>query len=127
MNIRKQITPWLLAIAITTSCALAPACDPIRNVVWPTAVSCGTQSADPVIDTVSTVLLQEVDPADELEELAREHGPELIACVVEQVVRSFMSQDASRMAAGYRPDPTRAAASERGRAFLAAKGVEVQR
>lgn len=33
MNIRKHITPWLLAITIAASCALAPACATLKNVL----------------------------------------------------------------------------------------------
>jgi hypothetical protein len=129
MTTFRHIRLWALGLLFVATCA-APAtgCDPTtwKDVVWPQTVTCGTQQAGPVIDTVSTILLQDVDPADSLEELAREHGPELVACLVEQVVRGFMAQDADRMAAKYKPDPARVAAAERGRAFLASKGVEVR-
>lgn len=121
-----------LALAIAATCG---ACVPPSAIEWPEVARCGTDAAAPLFDTVSTVLLTDKSPGDALDDLARDHGDtgaEVLACVVEQVVRGFLAQESDREArmvgAGLSPSPdaARVKAAARGRAFLEARGVTVE-
>lgn len=128
------IRRWALSILLVAVMASPAACGPFAPdgpVAWPKLVQC-SPSADTLLDTVSRILLDQGQPGEtlsdqaqrELEDLARQHGPATIACLVQKVVDGFMAQDSSRMAAGY--PAVRGAAAARGRAFLSEHDIEVR-
>lgn len=130
-NLRRMA----LAVLLCTFFA-APACVPPGHpLAWPRVVECGP-TVDQLLPTVSAIVLDQGQPGEtftdqaqrELEELARQHGPATVACLVQRVVQQFMAQDTSRMAASPGPDPGRDAAREaaarRGQVWLQAQGVD---
>jgi hypothetical protein len=90
-----------------------------KGVSWPAVASCAPSTSD-VVGSVSRVLLAD-GPAsqrsiseravDELEGLAREHTPRLVACLVDELVRGWSAPGAAA-------HPDRVAAVQRGRDFL---------
>lgn len=87
-----------LLISCTGSCGGAQA----GRVNWPAVIRCGDAVRDDLLPTVQAVLVQP-DPeggdtssigdhaVSTLEQLAVKHGPDLIACLVDQAVQSFTS------------------------------------
>lgn len=101
-------------------------CGPLSRVDWPKVATCGAPAGDEIIGTVSRVLLQDGHSPSlgdaargELEDLAREHGPKLIACLVHELVDAWTSPGAAY-------EPTRAAGAARGQGFLDAVGTTIE-
>lgn len=117
----------LLALLALCACGLlggAPGSDATLD--WPDVAKCGPSVPD-LVATVSRVLLADGGPGDtqitdrargELEGLAREHGPDMIACLVDLLVRRWTAPGASA-------NPDRAGASARGVDFLSDVGTRV--
>lgn len=92
---------------------------------WPKVLECGT-SVSNIVGTVSRILLADGTPdmhtltaagESALNDLAREYGPGVVACVVKELVHDWTSPGAAQ-------SPLRAAAAARGANFLAEKGLE---
>jgi hypothetical protein len=135
----KRHLPWLFGLAFLALCAsalAAPAlltgCGTLADtpdgspVDWPDVVKCGPSVPD-LVGTVSRVLLGSGGPSDvqiperahdELEDLARQHGPATVACLVDLLVRQWTAPGASR-------SPDRAGAAARGTDFLDDVGTHV--
>jgi hypothetical protein len=109
---------------------------------WPSVVACSSPAQADLLSTVQHVLLDRTtDPTAELERLAAEHTPDMIACVVDQAVEHFAAL-ASAPTAGSQArtmavDPSDAApvpaetsgaevAATRGRGFLQRVGTTVE-
>lgn len=128
MTKHSYIRALALALALSTI-----ACGPLGGgpVAWPKVAQCAP-GIDDLLPTVTELVMDQGQPGEQftdraltgLEDLAREHGPDAVACLVKSVVDAFLAQDTDRMAAGYKPDPASAAAAKRGEAFLAARGVQ---
>ncbi len=62
---------------------------------WPAVVQCGSRAADDLFPTVSRVLLDDSGPEmsqraqSSLEDMAREHGPSVVACLVDRIVSGW--------------------------------------
>lgn len=94
------------------------------GVDWPKVATCAPSPSD-LIGTVQRILLEE-GPAqttigdrakNELETLATKNGPELVACLVDMVVREWSRPGASA-------NPERMAGTARGRDFLNQIGTQ---
>ena len=84
-----------------------------KGVDWPTFVKCEAPAAAGLVDAVTKILLREEDPAKALEDLAVSYGPAAVACAIDELLPKFAAGE----------DPARQAALDRGRMFLAKKGV----
>lgn len=131
MNIIQKRIRLIAVSLLLFAIATAPACfdTPID---WPQVAQCGPQ-VDDLFPVVSRILLANgpldtSDPArlaetisdqaaDELDRLAREHGPDALACIIDALVSEWTAPGAS-------PDPTRLHAAARGRGYLDDRGVE---
>ncbi len=92
---------------------------PKSPVDWPKLAQCAPP-VDDLIATVSRVLLQSIDVQEELTELAREHGAEVVVCLVDQLRLDWTAPGAAS-------SPKRTAATTSAQDFLKAVGTEVQR
>lgn len=113
---------------LTMVIALASGCGSARGPInWPGLVKCAPGISD-LIASVSRVLIGD-GPQDqtsisgrgknELEDLARVHGPGTVACVVERLVNDWTG-------AGAAQEPLRLAAAARGQDFLTKVGTDAQ-
>lgn len=94
-----RTTATLLLLALLTSCSSSCAGNP-PHVNWPGVVQCGAPIASELLGTV-TGIIAKPDPeagdtgsigggaVQQLEQLAIAHGPEVIACLVNQAIASF--------------------------------------
>jgi hypothetical protein len=107
-----------LAILIVGACAGA-----LPNIVWPELVTCLPQVGK-LVEEVREILLADgpehaLSPENvrKLEALALEYGADLISCVIEQVIGTWIAPD--------KPTGTAAQllAAERGQDFLNERGV----
>jgi hypothetical protein len=124
----------ILCFAVLTSCGGS---SPPR-VDWPTVVACsGPASADLVASVQQLLLDRNTEPTAELERLAEQHTPDMIACVVDQAVRHFAAMAAAPQARTMAVDPSGAAptvaelssaevAATRGWDFLQRVGTTVE-
>lgn len=106
---------------------LFASCGPRGPINWPGMVECAPGISD-LVGVVSRILLGD-GPADqtaigtrakhELEDLARAHGADTVACVVERVVTDWNAPGAAQ-------EPLRLAAAARGQDFLHQVGSDPQ-
>lgn len=95
-------------------------------VTWPDVVECGPDVPD-LVSTVSRVLLDgsgldiDADDRGTLEDLAAEHGPKTILCLVDLLVNREWSRP------GASQSPKRLQAVSRGRDFINETGARVVR
>ncbi len=105
--------------------AFAPGCDAIPGVDWPTALHCGSRAADDLFPTVSGILLDgSGDSMSErgkrgLEDLALEHGADIVACLVDRLIQRWTAPGATT-------SPERSEAVTRAQAWQVDVGTEVQ-
>jgi hypothetical protein len=113
---RKTIAAFaILCASLLSSCGLLGSQSDGTPVDWPQGViECvTTEAVIGIIDLVTDVLFTRGDGAeisdkgkDELEDLAREHGPSTVACAVNEVIKSATRPGAAhnvdRMRAGLR-------------------------
>lgn len=118
----------LVLLAAVTSFAPAQGCGFFRSdgPLWPAVAQCSANQGAELVDDVGAVLGAGSGPSigdpqiAELEGLAVKYGAETIACVIEQLVRTWTRQGAQMHAEGRAPLLDAAA---RGRDFLRRKGV----
>jgi hypothetical protein len=95
----------------------AVGCKP-SHIDWPKAVSCfGTPSAELVAQVRSIVEQDGLDEA--LEDLARSHGPDVIACVLRELIDAFTAPT------GMQSPPEKMAAARRIQDFFNEKQIQV--
>jgi len=115
---------------------------PPPPVNWPAVVACSDAAQGDLFATVLRVLLdRNIEPTAELERLAQQHTPDMVACVVDQAVKHFAAlasaPTAAPQARTMAVDPSGAApaaaevggadvAAVRGRDFLQRVGTAVQ-
>lgn len=112
-----------LAIALVFAFSL-PACGKLPPVKWPELVNCGSDAGRDLVDDATQILYDEGldkhtigDKAkDLLTDLARDHGADVVACVVQRLVDTWTAPGAAA-------EPRRAAAADRGKDFLADVGT----
>jgi hypothetical protein len=111
---------------------------------WPALVHCLPGPAD-LIEVIGRILLgdvataQDEDPgegrhnatigeraAEQLEELGRQRGPGVVACVMDELARGWLTTPRT-VVAGTPPWSARYAAAERARDFLARRGTRTER
>jgi hypothetical protein len=130
----RLLLPALLVFCLT-ACASSD-----KSVDYPEVAKCGEPIAGDLIGIVTRVLFAngatDADPPavaeakrmssslgdaalNELDRLAVEHGPELIACLVDDVVQGWKSTASSAT-------PDRLRSIERGQSFLEKKGARVE-
>ncbi len=120
----RSIHALLILLLTLTFLGCGSGCNKQGKVDWPKVASCAPQPHD-MIGTVQRILLEEGpektsigDRAkNELESLATQKGPELIACLVDMVVREWSRPGASA-------NPDRMAGTARGRDFLNQIGTQ---
>jgi hypothetical protein len=109
------------------------------RVDWPAVAQCAAIPKDELFGSVQAVLLDRTtDPTAELERLAGQHGPHVIACLVDQAVQNFAAMAAAPAGPQARQmsaEPEAAVAAEatsaevaavRGRDFLQRVGTTVE-
>lgn len=75
-------------------------CDTIPGVQWPDVVHCGSRAADDLFPEVSTILLDDVGETmspmakRSLEDLALDHGADVVACLVDRLVQRWSAPGA---------------------------------
>jgi hypothetical protein len=93
-----KTTTTLLLLALLTSCSSSCAGNQ-PHVNWPGVVQCGAPIASELLGTVTGIIAKPApdgdassiggDAVQALEQLAIAHGPEVIACLVNQAIASF--------------------------------------
>jgi len=127
--LRLVVLSSLVACGVFTSQPdpVSPAGEPSGEVTWPELVQCGPDAHE-IIGTVSRVLLDDgpINQSDlgtnaiaELEDLARKHGPETVACMVDLLIKDWTSVGAAA-------SPERVGAANRGANFLRTVGTKVE-
>ena len=123
----------LLLLALLTSCSSSCGGN-TPHVNWPSVVQCGEPIAGDLFGTVTGILATPPDAGDassigdravqSLEQLAVAHGPEVIACLVNQAIASFDHVAAPSAAASTteRANASRVAAEQTGARVAAARG-----
>lgn len=80
----------LIVLALTIYSVSA--CAGVSSNVWPNTVKCTGPIAGALVQQVEAILIQGVGPeigasaVAALEKLAKEYGPELVACIIEQFI-----------------------------------------
>lgn len=106
---------WLALSSFAASCSFANG----QPVNWPAYTDCAPEVSD-LVGTVSRILLGDGDAdhrdigdraKDELTDLARAHGADTVACLVQQVVSDWTAPGAAQ-------EPLRLSAAARGQDFL---------
>lgn len=117
----------LLLVAVVAMVGTCSNCGgTLQNVVWPATVTCGQPVANDLVKQVEAILMQGsgtnigTDAVAALEALAQKNGPQLVACIVEQLVNGWMKPTGTEMPSA------QANAAARGQDFLNKKGVTVQ-
>lgn len=119
----KQLAQALLAFTLSLAVILVGCAS--TKTVWPNTVKCATPITGALVQEVEAILNagDGVNISDAaiaaLEKLAKENGPELVACIVEQFINNWMQPSGT---AAPRP---KAAAAARAQDFLNRKGVTV--
>lgn len=126
MNTIKHYTLATLVFLATCGAPLLGACSTLADVVWPQAVTCGSEVADDLFPAVSVILLQDrgsetmsAGAASKLEDMAREHTPKVVACLVEGILKNWVHPGAAQT-------PDRVAAVKRARGWQADVGTVVE-
>jgi hypothetical protein len=84
----RHIAIWLVTLALGSCVSCGGSAPPPVN--WPAVVACSGPAQADMLATVQRVLLdRNTEPTAELERLAEQHTPDMIACVVDQAVRHF--------------------------------------
>ena len=118
----KLILAWVVvAVLAATSCAeLGP-------VIWPTTVKCLTLPSEALIAKVRVIVEQDgldavfsAKTVAALEDLARQYGPEAIACVLRELVDVYTAPT------GMQAPPENLARARRAQNFLNEHEVDVQ-
>lgn len=101
-------------------------CGALSSVVWPTTVTCAGPVASELVAQIKAILMQGggANIGDEaiaaLEKLAQEHGPQLVSCIVEQLIDAWMRPT------GEQAPVANSNAAARAQDFLNRKGVTVK-
>lgn len=117
-------TAAIIIAFVFTACSSN--CGTLANVVWPTTVTCAGPVASELVAQIEAILMQGggTNIGDEaiaaLEKLAQEHGPQLVSCIVEQLIDAWMRPT------GEAASPKNSDAAARGQDFLNRKGVTVK-
>lgn len=96
-----------------------------QQVNWPSTLKCATPLTGALVQQVEAILNagDGVNISDAaiaaLEKLAKDNGPELVACIVEQFIENWMKPT------GTAAPPPKAAAASRAQDFLNRKGITV--
>lgn len=105
----------------------ATSCTPLQNVIWPTTVKCLSMPSAELIAKVRVIVEQDglaavfSDAAIKaLEDLARQYGPEVIVCVLHELIDGYSAPT------GLQASPETMARSRRAQAFLNEQEIQVQ-
>jgi hypothetical protein len=116
----------ILAFVLVTLCAAA-SCKTLGPVVWPTAVKCLSAPSAELVSKVKVIVEQDGLAAafsdktlSALEDLARSYGPDVIACVLRELL------DAYTAPTGMATPPDQLAAARRIQAFFVEHDLEVR-
>ncbi len=118
-TLRGRGLPLRVALAGLLALAGCTTAGGNTHVDWPRALSCAPSTSD-LVGSVSRVLLGDGDSSrtsisdravGELEDLARQQTPKVVACLVDELVSGWSRPGAAQ-------EPNRVAATQRGRDFL---------
>lgn len=119
------MTRLLASIALAFVFAFSlPACATLKKVEWPKLLNCASDVGADLVDDVTQILYVEgVDKhtigdkaKDLLTDLARDHGADVVACVVQRLIDTWTAPGAAA-------EPRRAAAADRAKDFLYGVGT----
>lgn len=124
---RDTMKRFLASITLAFVFALSlPACSKLPPVKWPELVNCGTDAGRDLVDDATQILYTDggIDKhtigdkaKDLLTDLARDHGADVVACVVQRLIDTWTEPGATA-------EPRRTAATDRARDFLAKVGTD---
>jgi hypothetical protein len=115
-----------LSLVLVLALSACSNCGTMQSVVWPTTVTCAGPVASELVAQVEAILMKGdgTNIGDEaiaaLEKLAREHGAQMVSCIVEQLINSWMKPT------GEAAPTVQSNAAARAQDFLNRKGVTVQ-
>lgn len=124
---RTSTTTTTVCVVLLISCGGS---SPPR-VDWPAVVQCASIPKDELFGSVQAVLLDRTtEPTAELERLAALHGPQMIACLVDQAAQHFAAMvaaptaapQARAMSAEVAAEPSAVAAETTGAEIAATRG-----
>jgi ATP-dependent protease Clp ATPase subunit len=117
-----KILAWVVVAVLA-----ATSCKTLGPVIWPTTVQCLSAPASAVVAKVRVIVEQDGlagafsdDAIKALEELARQYGPEVIACVLRELINEYTAPT------GFAAPPDRLAAARRSQHFLNEQQIQVQ-
>lgn len=112
-----MINRLILAIALTA----AMSCGTVGKVIWPATVTCGAPLAGALLDEIKRIVSEGgAGWETALEKLAAENGPELVACILGQLIDNWLPGN------GNLASPHDAAAAGRAQSFLNGHEVTVR-
>ena len=107
------------ALCLALVLAALTSCKTLGPVVWPTTVKCLSAPASELVAKVRVIVEQDGlagafsdDAIKGLEELARQYGPDVIACVLHELIDEYTAPT------GMQAPPDRRAAARRSQLFL---------
>lgn len=118
----KPILAWVVVAVLA-----ATSCKTLGPVIWPTTVKCLSTPASAVVAKVRVIVEQDGlagafsdDAVKALEELARQYGPDVIACVLSVLIDEYTAPT------GMQAPPDRVAAARRSQLFIIEQQITVQ-
>lgn len=114
----------LVLVLVFSACSSN--CGTLGSIVWPTTVTCAGPVASELVAQIKAILMQGggTNIGDEaiaaLEKIAQEHGPQLVSCIVEQLIDAWMRPT------GAEAPKASSDAAARAQDFLNRKGVTVK-
>jgi hypothetical protein len=105
----------------------ATSCTPLANIIWPTTVKCLASPSAELVAKVRAIVEQDgldavfsAATVKALEGLARQYGPEVIVCVLHDLIEAYTAPT------GLQAPPDHMAAARRSQAFLNDREVDVR-
>lgn len=118
----KLVLAWVVAASLA-----AVSCTTLRDVIWPTSVTCLAKPSAAVVERVQAIVVRdglEGAFSDEtlaaLDNAAREFGPDIVACVLRELLDTFTAPT------GMQAPPDRLAAARRVQHFMIEHDIEAR-
>jgi len=118
----KLVLAWVVAASLAVV-----SCTTLRDVVWPTSVTCLAKPSAEVVERVQAIVERDgLDAAFSQETLvaldnaAREFGPDIVACVLRELIDAFTAPT------GMQAPPDRLAAAKRVQHFFIEHDIEAR-
>lgn len=115
-------------VAIAISLTAIPCCTTLRDVIWPTSVTCLAKPSAEVVERVQAIVVRDgldavfsSETLQALDNAAREFGPDIVACVLRELL------DAYTAPTGMAAPPDQLAAARRIQAFYVEHDIETRK